>query len=116
MKHIEKIDWSKLETETIVVTKTDVGTKYNPMFEAHRCNPLDKSITSLGIFDKCRLIELADGKPFITNNTKHLLIKYGFTLQLGEDGVCMPQQDIITNLMVWRAAFQMPVKQVSSVV
>jgi hypothetical protein len=116
MKYIDKIDWSKLDTETIVVTKTDIGTKYNTMFEAHKCNPSTKEIVSLGLFDRVKLIDIAEGKPFITNNPTHLLIKCGNTLQLGEDGVCMPQQDIITNLMVWRAAFQMPVKQVSSVI
>jgi hypothetical protein len=86
------------------------------MFEAHKCNPLTKEIVSLGLFDRVKLINIAEGKPFITNNPTHLLIRCGNTLQLGEDGVCMPQQDIITNLMVWRAAFQMPVKQVSSVI
>lgn len=116
MKYIDKIDWSKLDTETIVVTKTDIGTKYNPMFEAHKCNPLTKEIVSLGLFDSVKLINIAEGKPFIANNPTHLLIRCGNTLQLGEDGVCMPQQDVITNLMVWRAAFQMPVKQVSSVI
>ena len=116
MKYIDKIDWSKLDTETIVVTKTDRGTKYNPMFEAHLCNPFNKTIESLGFFDKSKLIDIADGKPFIANHPEHLLIKCNNTLQLGEDGVCMPQQDIINNLMVWRAAFQMPVKQVSSVI
>lgn len=30
MKYIDKIDWSKLEIETIVVTKTDTGTKKEP--------------------------------------------------------------------------------------
>ena len=52
MKYIDKIDWSKLDTETIVVTKTDIGPKYNTMYEAHKCNPLTKEIVSLGLFDK----------------------------------------------------------------
>ena len=115
MKYIEKIDWTKLETETVVVTKTDMGSKYNPMYEAHKCNPLTKKIESLGMFDTSMLIDMAEGKPFITNKS-HKLFKCGKTLQLGEGGVCMPYQDILTNLMVWRAAFQMPVKQVSSVI
>ena len=116
MKYIDKIDWNKLDAETVVVTKTDMGEKYSPMFEAHKCNPFTKTIESLGLFDKSRLMDIADGKPFITNNPNHLLIKCNNTLQLGEDGVCMPPQDIITSLMIWRAAFQMPVKQVSSVI
>ena len=65
MKYINKIDWSKVEKEIILVTNTNLGSKYSPIFEAHKVNPNGKKVIELGLFDKNRILKICNDKNIL---------------------------------------------------